>query len=81
MISVIYESKTEENILYVKAVVEDMICVFSGTRYDPPEYGPGLCETSIELEEDDIVPDNDDDLINFLEERNVDWKVIEIEEI
>ena len=81
MISIIYETKTEGKSLYVKAVVEDMICVFSGNRYDPPEYGPAICETTVELESDDVVPTNDDDLIDFLEDRNVNWKVIEIEEI
>lgn len=81
MISLIYESKIEKSTLYVKAVVEDMICIFSGDQYDPPEYGPGICEAIIELEDDDIVPDNDDELIDFLEERYIDWKTIEIEEI
>lgn len=81
MISVIYETKTEKNVLYVKAVVEDMIRVFSGSRYEPPEYGPGLCEATIELEDDEVVPENDDELISFLEARYIDWKVIEVEDI
>ena len=81
MISIIYESKVENNVLYVKAVLEDMVKVFSGDRYDPEEYGPALCETSIELEEDDLVPDNDDELIEYLEQLNVDWKIIDPEEM
>jgi hypothetical protein len=81
MISIIYESKVENNVLYVKAVLEDMVKVFSGDRYDPEEYGPALCETSIELEGDDLVPDNDDELIEYLEQLNVDWKIIDPEEM
>lgn len=81
MISLIYESKIEKNTLYIKAVIEDMICIFSGDQYDPPEYGPGLCEATIELEDGEIVPESDDELINFLEERYINWQLIEIEEI
>jgi len=81
MISVIYESKVENNVLYVKAVVEDMVKVFSGNMYEPEEYGPALCETSIELEEDDMIPQNDAELVQYLEQLNVDWEVIDPEEM
>lgn len=81
MISIIYESKVEDNVLYVKAVVEDMVKVFSGNKYEPEEYGPALCETSVELEDNELIPSDDDGLIDYLEHLNVDWEVIDPEEM
>jgi len=81
MISVIYESKVENNVLYVKAVVEDMVKVFSGDRYDPEEYGPALCKTKVELEDNELIPSDDDGLIEYLEYLDVDWEIIDPEEM
>lgn len=71
----------EDKTFYVTAVVEDVVQVYSQTMYDPAEYGPALCEASFTIEDDElaevVVPDNDNDLIEFLEELDVEWKVMD----
>ena len=46
MILSIDEIKQEDDLVSVRAVVEDVIQTYSQTYYDPPEYGPALCESS-----------------------------------
>jgi len=74
MISLIYSiEKNEENEYDVKAVVEDSVQVMEQTLLDPPEYGPAVCTSSFSLDEDESLPDNEEDLIEFLESLNLDW--------
>ena len=80
MISVIYDLFQDGDKITVKAIVEDCVMTHSATEIDPPEYGPALCEASFELEENEILPRDDDDLIDYLESLNLDWEVIPEEE-
>ncbi len=76
MISVIYDIVKNKNFITVKAVIEDSVQTYAATLIDPPEYGPALCEASFELEENEILPKDEDDLIDYLESLNLDWEVI-----
>jgi hypothetical protein len=76
MITLIYNVRKDGDNIVVKAVVEDCVMTHSATEIDPPEYGPALCEASFELEENEILPRDDDDLIDYLESLNLDWEVI-----
>jgi hypothetical protein len=76
MISVIYDIIKNEDRVTVKAVVEDSVQTYAATLIDPPEYGPALCEASFELEENEILPKDEDDLIDYLESLNLDWEII-----
>jgi hypothetical protein len=61
---------SESGVVKVSAVIEDSL-------YDPAEYGPAICEASFELDEDEIIPDDEDKLIQFLENLNLDWILID----
>jgi hypothetical protein len=63
--------------VYVAAVVEDAVQVYAQTFYDPAEYGPALCEASFELEEDETLPDDEMELIAFLEQLDLEWIVVD----
>ncbi len=63
--------------IYVAAVVEDAVQTHVQTLYDPPEYGPALCEACFTLEEDEILPDNEHELIQFLENLDLDWELMD----
>lgn len=76
MITLIYDVRKDGDNVVVKAVVEDSVLVYAATNLDPPEYGPALCEASFELEENEILPRDSDDLIDYLEGLNLDWEVI-----
>ena len=67
----------EFGIVTVTAIVEDSILVHDQTLYDPPEFGPGLCEASFELDEEEMLPDNEYDLIQYLEKLDLDWILID----
>lgn len=76
MITLIYDVCRDGDNVTVKAVVEDSVLTYPATDLDPPEYGPALCEASFELEENEIIPGDEDQLIDYLERLNLDWEVI-----
>lgn len=63
--------------VYVTAVVEDAVETYAQTLYDPAEYGPGLCEASFTLDEDQNLPDNNHELIQLLEELDLEWNLVD----
>lgn len=67
----------DDGVVYVTAVVDDMVQTLSQTLYDPPEYGPALCEASFELDEDECIPDNDYELIQMLENLDLTWHLVD----
>lgn len=67
----------EEGVVYVSAVVEDMVLTYPQTLYDPPEYGPALCEAEFSVDESEIVPDNEQELIDYLENLDLEWVLID----
>lgn len=73
MISVIYSVEKENDEIIVEAVIEDAIQIRSQTLVDPPEYGPAVCKATFYLSEDDKLPDNDDEMIEYLEMLDLDW--------
>ena len=73
MISVIETLEQNKNEVFVRAIVEDMIEIYPASLYDPPEYGPALCEASFELDENEIIPESEDALIEYLEKLDLEW--------
>ena len=67
----------ESNSVIINAVIDDMVVVIPQTYNYPAEYGPALCEASFDLEEDEILPDNEYELIQFLEKLDLDWNIID----
>lgn len=80
MITLIYSINKIDDEVVVEAVVEDMVVLYSSTYNDPEEYGPALCRATFNLEENEILPRDDDQLIDYLESMNLDWQVIPKEE-
>jgi len=66
----------EDGNVYVSAVVEDAVQVYAQTYYEPAEYGPALCEASFSVD-DDILPDNDYELIEYLENLDLTWEMVD----
>jgi hypothetical protein len=76
MIISIDEIKQEDDLVFVRAVVEDAVQTYSQTYYEPAEYGPALCEASFELDEDGELPKNEEDLLDYLNSLNLSWEVL-----
>jgi hypothetical protein len=77
MISAIETFQQNENKIYVRGVIEDVIEIYPATLQDPPEYGPALCEASFELDEDELIPEGDDALLDYLNQLYLDWRIID----
>lgn len=77
MIQSIESIYQDKGVVYINAIVEDIVQTAGPTLYDPAEYGPALCEASFELDEDEVLPDNDYDLIQMLENLDLEWIVID----
>ena len=68
--------KQKDDLVFVRAVVEDAIQTYSQTYYEPAEYGPALCEASFYLDEDEELPKNEEDLLDYLNSLNLSWEVL-----
>lgn len=77
MISVIETIQKTENEVFVRAIVEDMVQTYPSTLYDPPEYGPAVCEATFELEENELLPNDEDSLIDYLNSLDLDWEIVD----
>lgn len=76
MILSIDEIKQENDLVSVRAVVEDAVQTYSQTYYEPAEYGPALCESSFYLDKDEILPKDEKQLLNYLNSLDVFWEVL-----
>ena len=63
--------------IYVSAIIEDAVQVYGQTYYDPAEYGAALCEASFSVDDDEILPDNDCELIEYLEKLDLEWNLVD----
>lgn len=70
-------SQDQFGTISVNAVIEDMIVDMPQTYNYPAEYAPALCEASFDLSEDEILPDNENELIQFLENLDLDWQIVD----
>ena len=80
MITLIYDVQQENDVVTVKAVLEDAVLAYPATNTDPEEYGPALCESSFSLDENELLPKDDDQLIEYLESLDLDWEVVSKDE-
>lgn len=77
MISLIETLERTGNQIYVRAILEDVIEIYPATLQDPSEYGPALCEASFVLDDDEIIPEGEDDLLDYLNKLHLDWEIID----
>ncbi len=67
----------EDGNVYVTALVDNVVLTYSQTLYDPPEYGSALCEASFSLDEDEVLPDDENELINFVDKLDLEWNMVD----
>jgi hypothetical protein len=70
-------NSNEDGTVYVSAVIEDAVVTGVPTLYDPAEYGPALCESHFALDEGECLPKDDYELIEFIENLNLDWELVD----
>ena len=67
----------ENDEVFVRAVVEDMVLAYPQTMEDPAEYRPAMCEATFYINEEDTLPEDEDDLVFYLENLDLEWKVVD----
>ena len=67
----------ENDEVLVRAVVEDMVLAYPQTMEDPAEYRPAMCEATFYMNEEETLPEDEDDLVFYLENLDLDWKVVD----
>jgi hypothetical protein len=76
--SIIKDDPDFETLTTVTAVLEDARVTHQQTMESPEEYGPGLCKTSFWLNEGEILPTDETELIGFLSEMHLSWEPITV---
>jgi hypothetical protein len=69
--------KHDDGDIYISALIENAVEIYSQSLYDPAEYAPALCEASFSLDEDQTLPEDEYELIQFLESLDLEWNVID----
>jgi hypothetical protein len=63
--------------IHLEAYVDDAVIVYSQTYFDPPEYGPALCEGKIYVPDYENQPLTEDVVKQLIESSCIDWRPID----
>lgn len=72
----IEDVSVNENQVNVVAVVEDMRLRYAATYFDPEEWEPALCSSSFELYENEKLPTDDVELLDYINNLDLDWELL-----
>jgi hypothetical protein len=73
----IQDISVENNAVNVTAVVEDAVVVFKATYDDPEELEPGLCYATFSLDENETLPKDENELLDFIDSLDLKWDLID----
>lgn len=62
----------------VTAVVDEMLLVYPATRFEPAEYGPAICEATIELDPSEPIPLDEDGFCAYLDQVDPEWRILNL---
>ena len=69
-------SSNGSDLCTVVADVGDVVVARPQTYFDPAEYGAALCRGTFYLQDDEVIPTDDDELCQFVEDRVSYWEVL-----
>jgi len=61
----------------VVAVVDDAVVAWPQTFFEPEEYGPALCRGSFDLDTDEVIPEDYEQLREFIQQRVHRWEPVD----
>ena len=61
----------------VTAVVDEMRLLYRATRFEPEEWAPALCTTTIELDPEEPIPLDEDGFCQYLDCLDPQWQLVE----
>ena len=62
----------------VTAVVDDMRLLYRATHFDPEEWAPALCTTTIELDPGEPIPLDEDGFCSYLDQLDPLWQLLDL---
>jgi hypothetical protein len=77
MISYIDSIHKDGDDVFVRAMVEDMVLVYPQTMQSPAEYGPAMCEAVFFLDEEETIPDDEKELVKYIDNLDLEWRIVD----
>jgi hypothetical protein len=71
----------DDGLCTVVADVDDAVVTCPASLLDPEEYGPALCRGSFYLQDDEVIPEDDGALCEFVQARVNYWEVIDMSDL
>jgi hypothetical protein len=65
----------------VVADLDDVVVTSKASLLDPEEYGPAMCRGSFYLQDDEVIPEDDGDLREFVEARVDNWEPVDLSDL
>jgi len=67
----------EGNNVVITAVVDEMRLLYRATHFDPEEWAPALCQTTIELDPEEPIPLDEDGFCAYLDQLDPQWQLLD----
>lgn len=64
----------------VTAVVDEMRLLYRATRFEPEEWAPAVCQTTVELDPAEPIPLDEDGFCRYLDDIDPQWQVLDMSE-
>ncbi len=68
----------EDDRVSVVALVDDALVAQPQTFLEPAEYGAALCRGAFYLDHEEVIPEDDDSLRQFVADRVGYWEVLDV---
>ena len=65
----------------VKAIVDEMRLLYRATHFEPDEWAPALCQTTIELDPEEPIPLDEDGFCAYLDQLDPQWQLLDKDDI
>ena len=59
------------------ACIDNAVVVIPASLEEPEEYGPALCRGTFYIQGDEVIPTDEPELCEFVDERVTYWQVID----
>ncbi len=70
--------EVEDDRVSVVALVDDALVAQPQTFLEPAEYGAALCRGAFYLDHEEVIPEDDDSLRQFVADRVGYWEVLDV---
>ena len=77
----IEETIVSDTHVKVKAIVDEMRLLYRATHFEPDEWAPALCQTTIELDPEEPIPLDEDGFCAYLDQLDPQWQLLDKDDI